>query len=73
MSTSSTFASNVGNSSSPLVVGTSGNLSSSTVYVRLKADASVVASPYSGNIVCSTSGATAVVVNTYIDYFILII
>ena len=64
VSTSSTFASNVGNSSSPLVVGTSGNLSSTTVYVRLRANASVAASPYSGNIICSSTGAVSVNVAT---------
>lgn len=47
-----------------VTVGSSGTISSTTVYVRLKANATVAGSPYSGNIVLSSSGATSVNVAT---------
>jgi hypothetical protein len=43
---------------------TSGSVAITTIYVRLKADASVVNSPYSGNVVLSSTGATSVNVPT---------
>ena len=59
VSTSSTFASNVGISSSPITVGTAGTIASTPVYVRLAANAP--AGTYnSQNIVLSSTGATAV-------------
>jgi hypothetical protein len=62
VSTSSTFDSNIGDNGSPLVVGSSGALTSTTIYVRIKA--STVPSSYSGNIVLSSAGATSVNVAT---------
>ena len=62
VSTSSTFSSNVGNNSSPITVGTSGTISSTTIYVRLKAGP--VPGSYSGNILLSSSLATDVNVAT---------
>ena len=64
VSTSSTFASGVGSNASPITVGSSGTISSTTVYVRLAATAAVASSPFSGNIVLSSSGATSVNVAT---------
>ena len=62
VSTSSTFASDVGDNGAPLVVGATGTLASTTVYVRLKA--STVPGSYSGNIALSSSGATGINVAT---------
>jgi hypothetical protein len=62
VSTSATFASNVGDSSSPVTVGSSGAFGSITVYARLKASAAV--GTYSGNIVLSSTGANSVNVAT---------
>jgi hypothetical protein len=64
VSTSSTFASDVGSNASPITVGSSGTIASTTVYVRLAATASVGSSPYSGNIVLTSSGASNVNVAT---------
>jgi hypothetical protein len=64
VSTVSDFSSNVGDNSSALTVGSSGTIASTTVYVRLKSSATVVGSPYSGNIVLSSTGATSVNVAT---------
>jgi YDG domain len=41
-----------------------GSVLSTTIYVRLKAEASVLGSPYAGNIVLSSTGATSVNVAT---------
>jgi hypothetical protein len=41
-----------------------GNVSNTTIYIRLKATATVAGSPYSGNIVLSSTGATSVNVAT---------
>lgn len=41
-----------------------GNVSSTTIYLRLKANASVAGSPYSGDILVSSTGATSVNVPT---------
>jgi len=64
VSTSSTFASGVGSNATPITVGAAGTIASTTVYVRLAANASVVSSPYSGNIVLTSTGATSVNVAT---------
>jgi hypothetical protein len=50
--------------SSSINVGTSGTLASTTIYVRLTNATTVAASPYSGNIVLSSNGATSVNVAT---------
>ncbi|MFZ4106443.1 beta strand repeat-containing protein, partial [Flavobacterium sp.] len=42
----------------------SGSLASTIIYVRLSATATVINSPYSGDIVCSSAGATSVNVAT---------
>lgn len=47
-----------------MTVGAAGMITSTPVYVRLKADASVAGSPYSGNIVLSSAGASPVNVPT---------
>jgi hypothetical protein len=49
---------------STITVGAAGTIASTPVYVRLKANATVIASPYSGNIVLSSSNATPVDVAT---------
>ena len=64
VSTSSTFASGVGNSASPITIGSSGTIAQTTVYVRLAASAPVASSPFSGNIVLSSAGAPSVNVAT---------
>ena len=47
-----------------ITVGASGTIASTTVYVRLAANAAVGSSPYTGNITCASSGATTVNVAT---------
>ena len=64
VSTSSTFASAVGNSDSPITIGSTGTIAQTTVYVRLAASAPVASSPFSGNIVLSSAGAASVNVAT---------
>jgi len=64
LATTSNFTSTVGTSGSPLVVGASGTIASTPVYIRLSATATVAGSPYSGNIVLSSSGANSVNVAT---------
>ena len=64
VSTTSDFSINVGNNSNPLVVGSAPTVSITTIYVRLLATANVSGSPYSGNIVLSSSGASNVNVPT---------
>ncbi len=64
VSTASDFSSNVGTNGSPITVGAAGTIASTPVYVRLLATATVAGSPYSGNIVLSSSGATSVNVAT---------
>ncbi|WP_460575043.1 YDG domain-containing protein, partial [Flavobacterium koreense] len=49
---------------STVTVGAAGTISSTPVYVRLSATASVINSPYSGDIVLSSSNATSVNVAT---------
>jgi len=49
---------------STVTVAASGTLASTTVYVRLKANATVSASPYSGDIVLTSSNATTVNIPT---------
>ena len=43
-----------------ITVGAAGTIASTTIYVRLAATATVAGSPYSGNIVLTSSGATTV-------------
>lgn len=65
VSTSSTFSSGIGTSLSPIVVGSSGTISSTTIYVRLSSSASVGTTIYNNkNIVLSSAGATSVNVPT---------
>ena len=64
VSTTSDFSSNVGDNASPISVGAAGTINSTTIYVRLKATAPISGSPYSGDIVLTSSGATAVNVAT---------
>lgn len=49
---------------SSILVGAAGTISTTTVYVRLTATAGVAGSPYSGNIVLTSTGATSVNVAT---------
>jgi hypothetical protein len=62
VSTMSDFSLNFGDASVPLVVGASGAINATPVYVRLKADAAP--GIYSGNIVLSSTSATSVNVAT---------
>ena len=57
-------ASGYAGSGTAITVGSSGTISSTTVYVRLAATASAGSSPYSGNIALSSPGATSVNVAT---------
>ena len=61
---SSDFSTTVGTSLSPLTVGGAGTIASTTIYVRLAAGAGVSGSPYSGDIVLTSSGAATVNVAT---------
>ena len=63
VSTSSTFASNVGTNASPIVVGSSGTVSSTTIYVRIIYNAPV-GTYNSKNILLTSSGASNVNVST---------
>ena len=45
-------------SGNAITVGAVGTISSTTIYVRLAATATVVSSPYSGNVTCTSFGAT---------------
>ena len=51
-------------SGTAITVGTGGTITDTTVYVRLAATATVGLSPYSGDIICTSSGATPVNVAT---------
>jgi YDG domain len=53
LSASSGFANSI-------TVGAAGSIATTPIYVRLKSTATVASSPYSGNIVLSSSGATSV-------------
>lgn len=64
VSTTADFSANIGSNSSPLIVGAAGTINSTTVYVRLLANAQVAGSPFSGDIVLTSSGATTVNVAT---------
>ena len=57
-------ASGYAGSGTAITVGSSGTIASTTVYVRLAATATVGSSPYSGNITCTSTGATPVDVAT---------
>lgn len=59
---SATNTSNFASGGSPITIGSSGTVSNTTVFVRLAADTAV--GTYSGNIVCSSPGASNVVVAT---------
>jgi hypothetical protein len=64
VSTSSTFSSNVGNNSSPIVIGAAGSIASTPIYVRLLATAGFAGSPFSGNVNLSSINASDVNVAT---------
>ena len=64
VSTFSNFSSNIGDNSSPLVLGAAGTIASTPIYVRLLATAGFAGSPYSGNITLSSLNATDVPVAT---------
>ncbi len=57
VSTTSDFSSNFGDNATPITVGSSGTISSTTIYVRIQSSASGTPS---GNIVCSSTDATDV-------------
>jgi YDG domain/Fibronectin type III domain len=57
-------ASGYAGSGTAITVGSSGTIASTTVYVRLAATAAVASSPFVGNVVLSSSGATSVNVPT---------
>ena len=59
---SATNTNNFASGGSPITVGSSGTISNTTVFVRLAADTPV--GSYSGNIVCSSPGASDVTVAT---------
>ena len=59
---SATNTNNFASEGSPIIVGSSGTVSNTTVFVRLAADTAV--GTYSGNIVCSSPGASDVTVVT---------
>jgi hypothetical protein len=61
---SKTFSGTSGYASTQTLTQTSGSVASTIIYVRLKANATVVGSPYSGNVVLSSTGATSVNVPT---------
>jgi hypothetical protein len=60
VSTTIGFTANVGTNGSPITIGAGGTIASTPVYVRLLSTATVASSPYSGNIVLSSTGATSV-------------
>ncbi|MDI1255396.1 MAG: YDG domain-containing protein, partial [Flavobacterium sp.] len=64
VSTTSDFSANVGSNGSPITVGTAGTIASTMVYVSLSATATAIASPYSGDIVLTSTDATTVNVAT---------
>ena len=64
VSTASDFLSNTGTNGSPITVGASGTITATSVYVRLLGTATVAGSPYTGNIVLSSTSATSVNVAT---------
>jgi hypothetical protein len=61
---SKTSAGTTGYATTQSLMQSGGTVSSTTIYVRLKSDATVAGSPYSGNIVLSSTGATSVNVAT---------
>ena len=61
VSTFPTFSSNVGTNASPIIVGSSGTLATTTIYVRLML---ANAGNYTGNVVLSSTGVTTVNVPT---------
>ncbi|GAA4081445.1 hypothetical protein GCM10022389_29390 [Flavobacterium cheonanense] len=59
VATSSNFSTTIGTNSAPLIIGSAGIIANATIYVRLRAVATVVGSPYSGNITLTSSGASS--------------
>lgn len=57
-------ASGFAGSGTAITVGSSGTIAAKTIYVRLVATATVAGSPYSGDIVCSSTGAASANVAT---------
>ncbi len=57
VATSNDFSTTIGTNASPLILGTSGTINATTIYLRLAATAAVSGSPYSGNVVCSSTNA----------------
>jgi len=62
---SATNTNNFASGGSPIIVGSSGTVSNTTVFVRLAADTAV--GTYSGNIVCSSPGASNVAIATVVS------
>lgn len=62
VSTSPSFSSGVGNNLSPIIVGSAGNVSATTIHVRLAANAG--SGNYAGNIVLASPGTVSVNVPT---------
>ncbi|MBU3658483.1 MAG: T9SS type A sorting domain-containing protein [Flavobacteriales bacterium] len=58
VATTSDFSTSIGTNSSPLVIGSAGTIASTTIYVRIRAVATVAGSPYSGNITLTSTGAS---------------
>jgi hypothetical protein len=59
VATSSDFSTTIGTNSSPLVIGSAGTIPNTTIYVRIRAVATVAGSPYSGNITLTSTGASS--------------
>jgi len=64
VSTQSDFLSGVGNNASPLLVGSAGSIGLTPIYIRLMANAKPVNSPFSGNVILSSSNAVSVDIAT---------
>ena len=58
VATTSDFSTTIGTNSSPLIIGSAGTIANTTIYVRIRAVATVSGSPYSGNITLTSTGAT---------------
>lgn len=58
IATTSDFSTTIGTNTTPLVIGAAGNVANTTIYVRLSAHAT--AGNHTGDIVLTSSGATAV-------------
>ncbi|RAR47212.1 YDG domain-containing protein [Flavobacterium lacus] len=64
VATSSNFSTTIGTNSFPLIIGSAGIIPNTTIYVRLRAVATVVGSPYAGNITLTSSGSPSEIVAT---------